>query len=190
MFDNLEEIEQKYEELTNKISDPEEIKNQQSWTKMMKERAEIEEVVLKYREYKKTKKEYTLDLKQEKLTEISKEGKYIIYHNGNKMTASKSDFFLKDQIFDNKSDSQKEVGNYVYYEKNNRIYKYLKGYESHPILLLELTDIKEWYLKEKEILLLKGNTLYSYNDGNGLRKIVENNELNYNYKNIYQLGEK
>ena len=58
MFDNLEEIEQKYEELTNKISDPEEIKNQQSWTKMMKERAEIEEVVLKYREYKKTKKEY------------------------------------------------------------------------------------------------------------------------------------
>ena len=37
MFENLEEIEVKYEDLTRKISDPEVISNQEEWRKMMKE---------------------------------------------------------------------------------------------------------------------------------------------------------
>ncbi len=53
MFDNLDAIESKYEELTTKISDPEVISNQNEWRKMMKEHANIEPIVLKYREYKK-----------------------------------------------------------------------------------------------------------------------------------------
>lgn len=53
MFDNLDAIESKYEELTAKISDPEVISNQNEWRKMMKEHANIEPIVLKYREYKK-----------------------------------------------------------------------------------------------------------------------------------------
>jgi len=53
MFDNLDAIESKYEELTKKISDPEVISNQNEWRKMMKEHANIEPIVLKYREYKK-----------------------------------------------------------------------------------------------------------------------------------------
>ncbi len=52
MFDNLEEIEKKYDELTSKISDPEVISNQNEWRKMMKERSNIEPIVEKYREYK------------------------------------------------------------------------------------------------------------------------------------------
>ena len=49
MFDKLEMVEKRYDELTNLISDPQVIANQDEWRKLMKEHAEIEEIVLKYR---------------------------------------------------------------------------------------------------------------------------------------------
>ncbi len=53
MFQKLEAVEKRYEELTRKIADPEIIARTSEWTTYMKEHAEIEEVVLKYKEYKK-----------------------------------------------------------------------------------------------------------------------------------------
>lgn len=53
MFDKLENVEKRYEELNTKISDPEVIANQNEWKKLMKEHADIEQIVEKYREYKK-----------------------------------------------------------------------------------------------------------------------------------------
>ncbi len=55
MFQKLEAVEKRYEELNNKIADPEIIAKPSEWTTYMKEHAEIEEVVLKYKEYKKAK---------------------------------------------------------------------------------------------------------------------------------------
>ncbi len=55
MFQKLEAVEKRYEELNAKIADPAIIANPSEWTTYMKEHAEIEEVVLKYKEYKKTK---------------------------------------------------------------------------------------------------------------------------------------
>ena len=55
MFDKLEAVEARYEELTKLISDPEVIANQTEWQKLIKEHSSIEEVVQKYREYKKEK---------------------------------------------------------------------------------------------------------------------------------------
>ena len=57
MFQKLEAVEKKYEELTKKIADPEIISRTSEWTTYMKEHAEIEEVVLKYKEYKKTQED-------------------------------------------------------------------------------------------------------------------------------------
>ena len=53
MFDKLENVEKRYEELNQKISDPEVIANQTEWQKLMKEHADIADIVEKYREYKK-----------------------------------------------------------------------------------------------------------------------------------------
>ena len=53
MFDKLENVEKRYEELNAKIADPEVIANQSEWQKLMKEHADIAEIVEKYREYKK-----------------------------------------------------------------------------------------------------------------------------------------
>ena len=55
MFDKLEAVEKRYDELTKMIADPEVISNQSEWQKMMKEHAGMEEIVLKFREYKKVK---------------------------------------------------------------------------------------------------------------------------------------
>ena len=54
MFQKLEAVEKRYEELNKKIADPEVIARTHEWTEYMKEHAEIEEVVLKYKEYKRT----------------------------------------------------------------------------------------------------------------------------------------
>lgn len=55
MFEKLEAVEKRYEELTKMIADPEVISNQAEWQKAIKEHASIEDVVLKFREYKKVK---------------------------------------------------------------------------------------------------------------------------------------
>ena len=54
MFEKLELVEKRYEELTLQISDPEVIANTNEWRKLIKEHSSMEDVVLKYREYKKT----------------------------------------------------------------------------------------------------------------------------------------
>ncbi len=58
MFDKLETVEKRYEELTEKISNPEIIAKQSEWREYMKEHAELEPIVQKYREYKATQKAY------------------------------------------------------------------------------------------------------------------------------------
>ena len=52
MFQRLEDVEKRYEELNGLISDPEVISRQNEWKKLMKEHSDIEDIVLKYREYK------------------------------------------------------------------------------------------------------------------------------------------
>ena len=52
MFNKLKGVEERYEELTAEISKPEVIADQNNWKKLMKERADMEDIVNKYREYK------------------------------------------------------------------------------------------------------------------------------------------
>jgi len=56
MFQRLEDVEKRYEELNSLIADPEVISRQNEWKKLMKEHSDIEEIVLKYREYKAVEK--------------------------------------------------------------------------------------------------------------------------------------
>lgn len=53
MLDKLAFLEEKYEDLSEKISDPEVINDQNLWKKLIKEHSNLEEIVVKYREYKK-----------------------------------------------------------------------------------------------------------------------------------------
>ena len=62
MFEKLEDVEKRFEEVSKKISYPEVIARQSEWQKLMKEHAAMVDVVEKYREYKKANK----DLEQAK----------------------------------------------------------------------------------------------------------------------------
>ncbi len=55
MFEKLEVVEKRYEDLTKLIADPEIIAKQGEWQKYIKEHKSLEDIVLKFREYKKTK---------------------------------------------------------------------------------------------------------------------------------------
>ena len=57
MFDKLEAVEKRYEELTSMISDPEVISNNSEWQKLMKEHSSIEDIVFKFREYKEARRQ-------------------------------------------------------------------------------------------------------------------------------------
>ena len=52
MFDKLDSIEEKYEELSKQLGDPELLADQQRYTKVAKQHRDLEEMVAKYREFK------------------------------------------------------------------------------------------------------------------------------------------
>ena len=77
MFDKLDFILEKYEELSMKVSDPDVIANQTVWQKHIKEMGEMEPIVNKYREYKKAKEgvaeaKEMLEMGDEELRELAK----------------------------------------------------------------------------------------------------------------------
>ena len=57
MFDKLEELVAKLEEIMKELSDPDVVNDQQRFKKLMKEQSDITPVVEKYNEYKKAKQD-------------------------------------------------------------------------------------------------------------------------------------
>ena len=57
MFEKLEAILKRFEELTTLVSDPEVVKRREEWQNLVKERASLEEVAEKYTEYMKNEQE-------------------------------------------------------------------------------------------------------------------------------------
>ena len=57
MFERFQTAENRYDEINHKLSDPSVIANQDEYRKLMKEHAELEELVTKYAEYKKVNRE-------------------------------------------------------------------------------------------------------------------------------------
>ena len=53
MLEKLEFIEKKYEDLSKAIADPDIIARQNEWRQLVKEHADLEDIVVKYRDYKK-----------------------------------------------------------------------------------------------------------------------------------------
>ena len=77
MFNKLEFVLEKYEELSMKVSDPEIINNQPVWQKHIKEMGEMEPIVNKYKEYKAAKESMAeakdmLEMGDEELRELAK----------------------------------------------------------------------------------------------------------------------
>jgi len=148
---------------------------------------------------RKKKKQFTINIKKEKILEVGNdEIGYQKYSNNKLQVLSISDFFMKDQFFSNESIKDKDLSkedlrkenNSYYYLEDNKMYKVMDYNKENPILLFELKDIKEWKIAEENIVLISKNKLYVYNEKTGLQPIVSSNELNYNYKNICLIWKK
>ena len=78
MLQKLGVLEDKYKDLTEKISDPEIINDQKTWQKFMKEHADLEPIIMKFREYQsvlnsiKDSKEILQEESDEELRELAK----------------------------------------------------------------------------------------------------------------------
>ena len=79
MFDKLDFITEKYQELAEKVADPAVIADQKTWQKYMKEMAEIEPIVKAYEAYRKMQSELAdareiIDMEDdEEMRELAKE---------------------------------------------------------------------------------------------------------------------
>lgn len=141
----------------------------------------------------KEKKQFKINVKKEKVEEISTNNEYFLYRNNKEIVLDKTSFFKKNQYFTNykvenkKIESQdiKEDLNYYYYRKNDKFYSQIKENKYNSEYLFELSDIDEWQVIDENIILISDGILYKYSEREGLNKIVESNELKYNYENIY-----
>jgi hypothetical protein len=59
-----------------------------------------------------------------------------------------------------------------------------------PVKLFELEGLSEWRVRDGEVLAVAKDTVYFFNEKNGLKKIAVNTELNYNHKNIVDFWKK
>ncbi len=78
MLDKLAEVEKRYEQLESLLSDPQLLNQQREYSKVAKERAELEEIVSCYREWRKVEREIQenrqlLEEKDEAIRELAKE---------------------------------------------------------------------------------------------------------------------
>lgn len=141
----------------------------------------------------KEKKQFKINVKKEKVEEISTNNEYFLYRNNKEIVLDKTSFFKKNQYFtnykveNNKIESQdiKEDLNYYYYRNNDKFYSQIKGNKYNSKYLFELSDIDEWQVIDENIILISDGIIYKYSEREGLKKIVESNELKYNYENIY-----
>lgn len=140
---------------------------------------------------KKNKVQYKIDIKKEKIEEVGNEELgYISNPSNEKDRLNKSDFFLEERYFNSKYVENENYSEVIenkdkyYFRMNNSFYEKIND---NNILLFELENVKEWQVYNDDILLLKDDEIYIYNEARGLCKIAEYNELNYNYQNIIKL---
>ena len=146
----------------------------------------------------KNKKQYSIDPAYEKTEVVGNENDgFINIVDGKKKKVAASDF-LKEKVYFNTSEVDKKLtqkygdkievkkDRYFYYFKttDGKVYMAHEDKPDKAELLFKLDKITEWKVKNGDLLLASGNTIYFYNEHEGLLPIAYNKELSYNNKNI------
>jgi len=128
---------------------------------------------------------------------IKKSDEFIYYNNGKLETIDKNDFFNSEKVFDEfvsndeirdkygNVEIKKYKDNYYFKTDDGRVYEVINNNYSSPILLFKFDDLVEWDVKYGVVSGVSKDTLYTYTNNSGLRPVIVNKELIYNYKNIY-----
>ena len=146
----------------------------------------------------KNKKQYTIDPAREKVEVVGNEADgFINVVNDKKKKVSASEF-LKEKVYFNavevdekltqkygdKIEVKKDRDFYYFKTTDGKIYMAHEDKPDKAELLFKLDKVTEWKVKNGDLLLASGNTIYFYSEHEGLLPIAYNKELSYNNKNI------
>ena len=144
-----------------------------------------------------SKKQFMINPDQESVTEVGnvKDGFKTVQAN-KLVEVSAKDYLKHKNIWTNdvsnnvlkKMYGAKEVkrdkDRYYFLTEEGALYKVFRNDIEHPILLCTFDEVSEWKVKDSNVMVVSGDTMYYYNDVVGLLPIVVSGELKYNYKNI------
>ncbi len=124
------------------------------------------------------------------------------YYNGKWNTVNIYDFINEKKVFKFDYSVIKELtsknpvevfdtlSSYYYFTTDGSFYRLSKTNLDTPILLFKQANMKEIKVIKDTIYFVVGDTLYYYHDNYGIRKIVKNQEWNYNLTNIIDIYKK
>lgn len=144
-----------------------------------------------------SKKQFSIDPVFEKVKEVGNIDKGFKSVKNDELVTLLAKDFLPNKVYFNTKTANKELEeryhiveitkdkNFYYFQtEEGNFYKSYLDDINNPMLLFKLSDVSEWKAIDHNIMVVSKNMVYLYNDDIGLLPIIENNELNYNYKNI------
>jgi len=146
-----------------------------------------------------TKKQYVLDPDKRNIKEVGDKDIGFISVNNNKLLTIRSnkDNYFSDSVLNSKITKlygnvlvKKNKDNYYFLTNNGYVYEIINNNYKKPVLLFKFDGIKEFRVKDDAISFIVNDTIYSYTDQFGLKPIIVDSELKYNYKNIYDFMKK
>lgn len=89
-------------------------------------------------------------------------------------------------------DIEVKKSNQEYYFKTSdgSFYETFEGNLEKEVLLFQDANVVDWKVVDNVIYFLSGSTIYQYDNYTGLKKVVQSNELKYNYQNIFEVYKK
>ena len=144
-----------------------------------------------------TNKQYKVDIRGERLLEVSKENK-VKYYDGDKLkdmkleSISNSNILFSRAIKNDKitklydtNDIKENNGHYYFKDKDGNFYRSFNNDYKNSILLFNLNGLEEWSVVNDTIFGIYEDKLYMYDDSYGLYPIIVYNEFAYKRKNMY-----
>lgn len=118
------------------------------------------------------------------------------YYNGSWQDKSINEFkdkevkFVKDysNITELKQYTYQEIyetDRYYYLNNNGEISRLYKNDLNKRVVLFKLDGIKSITVNKDTIYFIIDDTLYYYNENQGIKKLLQRNEFKYNYSNVY-----
>ena len=115
--------------------------------------------------------------------------------DGKLVKMDSKEFLSSEHIFNSVSNKKlsKKYGNitmvqfdkhYYFKTEENDFYRVSMDHLDHPIKLFHFDRVSEWSGNADGIMVVSGDTMYFYNEENGLKPIMMNKELKFNHKNI------
>ena len=144
----------------------------------------------------KSKKQFSIDPIHEKIELVGDEENGYNVLDGDKLGRLSTNEFLNEKYYFSspiveeiykkypKADIKSDGNNYAFKTNDNTIYLVSADHLNVFKKMFHFDHISEWNIKNGDIMVLSGDTMYLYTEENGLKPVVKNNEYTFNHFNI------